>query len=118
MNPPRNYHDSIVELTIERRSLAVEGNEVKLTEKEFALLAYLVANEGQTLPRTSLLRYIWGYDSPPETRTLDVHIRRVRRKLGLRAAGQIETVFAVGYRYRGAPAARPAESLQAIALSA
>lgn len=74
--------------------------EVKLTRKEFALLAYLVKSSGRVAAREQLLDNIWGYSYFGDTRTLDVHIRRLRQKLG-DCGNCIETVVGVGYRFIG-----------------
>ena len=73
---------------------------VELTYKEFALLKYLLQNEGIALTRDMLLEKIWGYDFDGETRTADVHIRTLRAKLG-DAGKYVETVRGVGYRIGG-----------------
>ncbi len=91
--------DTVIDLP--GRKVAVNGNEVELTRKEFDLLTALVSNRGRVLTRNRLLEHVWGYDYPGETRTVDVHIRRLRQKLGEAAGGAIETVVGVGYRYRG-----------------
>jgi len=83
----------------ERRVL-VDGHEVVLTRKEFDLLVDLIRNRGRVLTREKLLERVWGYDYPGETRTVDVHIRRLRKKLGTLAEDGIETVVGVGYRFR------------------
>jgi len=76
------------------------GANVKLTRKEFALLVHLVKNSGRVATRQQLLDNVWGYTYFGDTRTLDVHIRRLRQKLG--DCGRcIETVVGVGYRYIG-----------------
>jgi two-component system, OmpR family, alkaline phosphatase synthesis response regulator PhoP len=76
------------------------GDEVKLTRKEFALLTYLTKNSGRVATRQNLLDNVWGYSYFGDTRTLDVHIRRLRQKLG--GCGDcIETVVGVGYRFVG-----------------
>ncbi len=76
------------------------GDEVKLTRKEFALLTYLTKNSGRVATRQNLLDNVWGYSYFGDTRTLDVHIRRLRQKLG--ECGEcIETVVGVGYRFVG-----------------
>lgn len=72
----------------------------KLTRKESELLALLQRHEGQCLTREFLLRTIWGYQHPTRTRTLDVHIQRLRRKLGPKLAGRILTIFRTGYCWR------------------
>ena len=73
------------------------GQKVELTLKEFELLKYLVENRGIVLTRDQLLTRIWGYDFDGETRTVDVHVRTLRQKLG-EAGTCIETVRGVGYR--------------------
>jgi len=75
----------------------VHGQKVELTLKEFELLKYLVENRGIVLTRDQLLTRIWGYDFDGETRTVDVHVRTLRQKLG-EAGACIETVRGVGYR--------------------
>lgn len=72
------------------------GQEVELTPREHALLETLVLNRNIALTRGQLLADAWGYDYIGESRTVDVHINRVRRKLGLQH--EIQTVFKVGYR--------------------
>ena len=76
------------------------GEEVKLTRKEFALLTYLTKNLSRVATRQNLLDNIWGYSYFGDTRTLDVHIRRLRQKLG-DCGKSIETVVGVGYRFVG-----------------
>ncbi len=74
-----------------------DGQEVQLTLKEYQLLTLLMKNRGAVLTRDVLLENIWGYGSENETRTVDVHIRTLRQKLGADGA-LIETVRGVGYR--------------------
>ena len=79
-------------------SVAVDGESIRLTRREFELLRYLVENRGRVLSRDRLLERVWGYDRLIETRSVDVHVGRLRAKLG--AAGkQIETVVGLGYRF-------------------
>ena len=70
---------------------------IELTRKEFEMLQYLMENKGIVLTRNQLLGHIWGYDFDGETRTVDVHVRTLRQKLG-DAGNMIETVRGVGYR--------------------
>ncbi len=72
--------------------------DIKLTRKEFALLVHLVRNSGRVATRQQLLDSVWGYSYFGDTRTLDVHIRRLRQKLG-DCGSCIETVVGVGYRF-------------------
>lgn len=74
--------------------------EVRLTRKESELLSVLQQNPGRCLPRQYLLATIWGYQNGTKTRTLDVHIQRLRRKLGTEAAGHIMTVLRSGYAWQ------------------
>ena len=79
-------------------SVEVEGAAVKLTRREFELLRYLVDNRNRVLSRDRLLERVWGYDRYIETRSVDVHVGRLRAKLGP-AGRQIETVVGLGYRF-------------------
>jgi len=79
-------------------SVAVEGQPVRLTRREFELLRFLVENRNRVLSRDRLLERVWGYDRDMETRSVDVHVGRLRGKLGL-AGRQIETVVGLGYRF-------------------
>jgi DNA-binding response OmpR family regulator len=76
----------------------VDGEPVRLTRREFELLRYLVANKNRVLSRDRLLERVWGYDQVIETRSVDVHVGRLRGKLRI-AGRQIETVVGLGYRF-------------------
>ena len=80
-----------------RSSIAVDGAQIRLTRREFELLRYLVENRNRVLSRDRLLERVWGYDRLIETRSVDVHVGRLRGKLG-EAGKQIETVVGLGYR--------------------
>ena len=80
-----------------RHIVRVEGRDVQLTNKEFELLCLLVENRGIVLTRGTLMDKVWGFDCDRENRTLDVHIRTLRVKLG-EAGSCIETVRGVGYK--------------------
>ena len=88
------FHDLQVDLCARR--VLRGGEEVTLTPQEFALLEALVINRNLALSREKLLEIAWGYDYQGETRTVDVHIQRLRRKLGLEK--EIQTVYKIGYR--------------------
>ncbi|HEX5043411.1 MAG TPA: response regulator transcription factor [Candidatus Polarisedimenticolaceae bacterium] len=92
--------DAGLRLDLASREVHVEGAPVVLTRKEFDLLADLLRHRGRVLTRERLLERVWGYDYPGETRTVDVHVRRLRQKLGAPVEARIETVVGVGYRYR------------------
>ena len=82
----------------ERHEVSVDGREVVLTYKEFQLICFLMENRGLVLTRDALMSKIWGLAAERENRTLDVHIRTLRAKLGS-AGNAIETVRGVGYRF-------------------
>ncbi|MEF2638799.1 MAG: response regulator transcription factor [Lachnospiraceae bacterium] len=89
-----------ITMDVERRMVYVNDEEVILTLKEFDVLKYMLENKGIVLTRDQLLTHIWGYDFDGETRTVDVHIRTLRSKLGDGGA-EIETVRGMGYRIGG-----------------
>jgi DNA-binding response OmpR family regulator len=80
-------------------SVLVEGQPVRLTRREFELLRCLVENRNRVLSRDRLLERVWGYTGSVETRSIDVHVGRLRSKLGAVAGQQIETVVGMGYRF-------------------
>jgi DNA-binding response OmpR family regulator len=79
-------------------SISVDGQPVRLTRREFELLRYLVQNKNRVVSRDRLLERVWGYDRVVETRSVDVHVGRLRAKLGP-ASGLIETIIGLGYRF-------------------
>jgi DNA-binding response OmpR family regulator len=79
------------------REAAYQGRPLSLTPREFELLAFLARNPGRVLSRDELLRKVWGYDYVGETRTVDVHVRRLRAKLGDQGK-LIQTVTGAGYK--------------------
>ena len=86
-----------IRIRLGRHEVLENGRKVELTLKEFELLRYLMENKGIVLSRDQLLSRIWGYDFDGETRTVDVHVRTLRQKLGT-SGSCIETVRGVGYR--------------------
>ena len=94
------YTAGKLKIQVEQHQVTVDGKNVVLTLKEFEVLRYLLENRGIVLTRNQLLEHIWGYDFDGETRTVDVHIRTLRQKLG-EAGDIIETVRGVGYRIGG-----------------
>lgn len=79
-------------------SVSVQGTPVRLTRREFELLRYLVLNKNRVVSRDRLLERVWGYDRLVESRSVDVHVGRLRGKLG-GAGRHIETVVGLGYRF-------------------
>ena len=87
-----------IELNPEARKISVNDKEIKLTNKEYSLLLYLIENKNIVMTRKTLLENIWGYDFIGQSRTIDVHIKELRKKLLDVNSNLIETVWAVGYR--------------------
>ncbi len=94
------YNDSHLTLDFERKSATLDSQPLPLTRKEYDLLALLVSYAGVIIPRAEVLMRVWGYSTEIRTRTLDVHIRHLRKKLGVYADVYIETVFGVGHRFQ------------------
>jgi two-component system alkaline phosphatase synthesis response regulator PhoP len=94
--PSRLVYGNLV-LDNARRQVSVDGLVVELTYKEFELLHYLLLNAGLVIARDRIMEAVWGYDFTGESRTLDMHIRTLRQKLGA-AGGFIKTVRNVGYK--------------------
>jgi DNA-binding response OmpR family regulator len=84
--------------------ISVRGRRIDFTHLEFELLRFLAQNRGRVFTREQLLQKVWGYDYCGGTRTVDIHVRRVRSKLGPGPDGLIETVRNVGYKMRAAEA--------------
>ena len=84
-------------LSVGRHKVRWKDMSVELTRKEFELLQYLMENQGLVMSRNQILCHVWGYDFDGETRTVDVHVRTLRQKLG-EAGNLIETVRGGGYR--------------------
>lgn len=79
-------------------AVTVHGKPVRLTRREFELLRYFVQNKKRVISRDRLPERVWGYDRVIDTRSVDVHVGRLRRKLGP-ARQQIETVAGLGHRF-------------------
>jgi DNA-binding response OmpR family regulator len=97
-NAQSSYSGERLMADFEAVAIAVDGTPVRLTRREFELLRYLVQNKNRVVSRDRLLERVWGYERFVETRSVDVHVGRLRTKL--RTAGrQIETVIGLGYRF-------------------
>ncbi|HJR06347.1 MAG TPA: response regulator transcription factor [Pyrinomonadaceae bacterium] len=94
------YDDARLAIDYADMRVVCDGESVKLTRKEFALLEMLAKTGGRVATRQHILDNVWGYEYYGDTRTLDVHIRRLRQKLG-DCGDCIETVVGVGYRFVG-----------------
>jgi len=95
---PAAYRGQHLTADFDAVAVSVDGTPVRLTRREFELLRYLVQNKSRVVSRDRLLERVWGYERLVETRSVDVHVGRLRSKL--RDAGrQIETVVGLGYRF-------------------
>ena len=100
MSDGKEYSIGPLLLNPDKHIIKVDGQDVALTLKEFQLLCYLIRNKGNVMTRDRILQEIWGYEFDGENRTVDVHIRTLRSKLG-KAGDLIETVRGIGYRIGG-----------------
>jgi DNA-binding response OmpR family regulator len=96
--PAHTYRGAHLDADFDAVAIAVDGEPVRLTRREFELLKFLVENRNRVISRERLLERVWGYERPIETRSVDVHVGRLRAKLGT-AGAQIETVVGLGYRF-------------------
>jgi DNA-binding response OmpR family regulator len=99
-------HDDVVrvgslEMNLATYQVAIDGRPVDFTYMEYELLKFLVTHPRRVFSREALLNRVWGYDYYGGARTVDVHVRRVRAKLGSEHAARIKTVRSVGYRWEG-----------------
>lgn len=94
------YSDDRLTVDFADMRVTCDKAEVKLTRKEFGVFEHLIKNTGRVASRQQLLDTVWGYSYFGDTRTLDVHIRRLRQKLG-DCGGCVETVVGTGYRFIG-----------------
>lgn len=92
-----NYPDLVIDES--SYNVVYRGEEIKMPPKEFELLHYLASNRNKVFTREQLLCEVWGYDYPGDSRTVDVHIKRLREKIGGGDNWQIETVWGVGYKF-------------------
>jgi DNA-binding response OmpR family regulator len=103
---PKAYKAGGILIDFDAVSVSVSGSAVKLTRREFELLRFLIENRNRVLSRDRLLERVWGLDRQVETRSVDVHVGRLRGKLGS-AGRQIETIIGMGYRFVETPEAAP-----------
>lgn len=97
---PGTYQCGCLTVDEPRHTVTVEGRDVVLTQKEFELLCLLLRNRGQVITRERLIEQVWGYAFTGETRTVDVHVRTLRQKLGP-AGAYVQTVRGYGYKIDG-----------------
>jgi DNA-binding response OmpR family regulator len=96
--PTAPYEGRHLRADFDAVAIAIDNEPIRLTRREFELLKFLVENRNRVISRDRLLERVWGYDRLVETRSVDVHVGRLRAKLGP-AGSQIETVVGLGYRF-------------------
>ncbi|MFB7747469.1 winged helix-turn-helix domain-containing protein [Streptomyces sp. NPDC056132] len=99
VEPATTTGDALVRIDTVRRTAEVDGAQLDLTYLEFELLAHLVAHPHRVHTRDQLVTTVWGYGHVGDGRTVDVHVARLRRKLGTQHRAAIQTVRRVGYKY-------------------
>ncbi len=95
-----HYLDAHLRIDLERRLAALDSKPLILTDKEFDLLAFLVRHSGMIVSPAALLTNVWGYSTEVRTRTLDVHLSRLRKVLRPYGEAYLERVFRVGCRFQ------------------
>ena len=105
VSPKNGFSQGGLVIDFERYEVHVHGEPIDLTYKEFELLKFLVLHPGKPLTREVLLDKVWGYDYYGGTRTVDVHVRRLRAKIETHGATYVETVRNVGYKFLAPPTA-------------
>lgn len=97
---PKNQDYGNIQIDNLRREITLHGNTIELTQKEFALAAYLLENSGKLLSRDELLENVWGKEGQGHSRTVDTHISRLRKKLALTQDNgwQLSAIYQYGYR--------------------
>lgn len=98
--PAAGYQDAHLRIDFQHRTATLDAKPLTFTRKEYDLLTFLVNHAGQLVPRESLLLEVWGYREGIRTRTLDMHLSLLRRKLQPYAGAYIERVFRIGCRFQ------------------
>ncbi|MBR5292214.1 MAG: response regulator transcription factor [Clostridia bacterium] len=86
-------------ISLDNYSVMLDGKQVEMPPKEIELLYFLASRPGKVFTREQLLEQVWGFDFFGDSRTVDVHVKRIREKLGERTEWQIKTVWGVGYKF-------------------
>lgn len=97
--PATDYADTRLKISVRNRRARLDGTVLPLPDREFDVLAILAANEGNVISRSALLTKLWGFAPDLKSRTLDVHVHRLRLRLKDLDGVHLETVFKVGYRF-------------------
>ena len=89
-------------ISLDNYTVTLDGKQLDMPPKEIELLFFLASREGKVFTREQLLEQVWGFDFFGDSRTVDVHIKRIREKIGERPEWEIKTVWGVGYKFETA----------------
>jgi two-component system alkaline phosphatase synthesis response regulator PhoP len=95
-----SYQDAHLSIDFDRQMVLMDSKPLTFTRKEYELLSFLVAHAGEIVPRETLLTRVWGYNDGVRTRTLDMHLSLLRKKLHPYSGHYIERVFRMGCRFQ------------------
>ncbi|MGA2144484.1 MAG: winged helix-turn-helix domain-containing protein [Bryobacteraceae bacterium] len=112
------YRDARLTIDFSNHAVTLDSQPVSLTAKEYLLLSFLAVHNCETFSRPELLLAIWGYNSQVRSRTLDVHLARLRKKLGVFGRHHLETIIGNGCRYRPPRESVPQAAFHASAVGA
>lgn len=89
-------------ISLDNYTVTLDGNKLEMPPKEIELLFFLAARDGKVFTREQLLEQVWGFDFFGDSRTVDVHVKRIREKIGVRPEWELKTVWSVGYKFEAA----------------
>lgn len=95
-----SYQDAHLSIDFDQQMVTIDSKPLTFTRKEYQLLSFLVAHAGEIVPRETLLTNVWGYNQGVRTRTLDMHLSLLRKKLHPYSGQYIERVFRMGCRFQ------------------
>ncbi|OQB23872.1 MAG: Transcriptional regulatory protein SrrA [Firmicutes bacterium ADurb.Bin182] len=96
---PREVNFPGLSISLETYTVILDGKQIDMPPKELELLFFLASREGKVFTREQLLEQVWGFDFFGDSRTVDVHVKRIREKLGEREEWSLKTVWGVGYKF-------------------
>ena len=99
VDPERSISMPGLSVSLENYSVVLDGRQLEMPPKEIELLYFLASHSGRVFTREQLLEQVWGFDFFGDSRTVDVHVKRIREKLGERENWQLRTVWGVGYKF-------------------
>ena len=98
----KEIHYEGLSVSLDNYSVLLDGKQIEMPPKEIELLFFLASREGKVFTREQLLEQVWGFDFFGDSRTVDVHVKRIREKIGERPQWELKTVWGVGYKFEAA----------------